>query len=154
MKLLSLSNSNLVVMVDNEDFERVNQFTWFEVKTESSVMIRSKISGKSRSLSSFIMTTYEMYDHKDRDPYNNQKDNLREADHSQNMCNRRKFKNSKSPYKGITRTRNKTKWQVQLQVDGNKMHFGNFISPIEAAKAYDKAARKYHGEFANVNVPH
>lgn len=30
---------------------------------------------------------------------------------------------------------------------------GCFKDEIEAAKAYDRAARKYHGQFASVNFP-
>jgi hypothetical protein len=30
---------------------------------------------------------------------------------------------------------------------------GNFNSEIQAAKAYDQTAKKYHGEFAALNLP-
>ena len=33
------------------------------------------------------------------------------------------------------------------------IHIGTYISEIEAAKAYDEAAKIHHGEFANLNFP-
>ena len=43
------------------------------------------------------------------------------------------------------------KWTAQIKVDGKHIHLGYFQSEKEAAKAYDKAALKYFGEFANPN---
>jgi hypothetical protein len=36
-------------------------------------------------------------------------------------------------------------------VDGKRIHLGHFTCLIKAVKAYDKAAPKYHGEFARLN---
>jgi hypothetical protein len=46
-------------------------------------------------------------------------------------------------YRGVNKTTN-GKWYV-------KLHKGSFDSAAEAAMAYDKAAKKYHGEFATLN---
>ena len=37
--------------------------------------------------------------------------------------------------------------------NGKKIWVGRFDNEIDAAKAYDETARKYHGEFARLNFP-
>ena len=43
------------------------------------------------------------------------------------------------------------KWRAAIRENGRSRHIGCFEDEVEAAKAYDKAAEKYHGEFATLN---
>ncbi len=45
------------------------------------------------------------------------------------------------------------KWRVRIGVNGTSLRIGKFSDEIEAAKAYDRAARKHHKEFAVLNFP-
>jgi hypothetical protein len=77
--------------------------------------------------------------------------NLRECSHYENMRNRYKNSNNKSGYKGVSWSKDKQKWLVQLMVNKNRIHVGLFNDINDAAEAYKLAAIKYHGDFAKFN---
>jgi hypothetical protein len=94
-------------------------------------------------------------DHKNRDGLCNLQNNLRTCLQHQNGCNRTGWDNSYSKYKGVGWITNKTKrvkrWTASITVKRKKFCVGYFLTEIEAAIAYDEAAKKYHGEFATLN---
>ena len=69
------------------------------------------------------------------------------------MQNRRKIKNTASKYVGLWRDNRRNQWFARLTFNKKKIWLGSFDSEIEAAKAYDRAAKKYFGEFARLNFP-
>jgi hypothetical protein len=92
-------------------------------------------------------------DHINGNSLDNRKANLRSATRQQNCWNSSKRRTGLSKYKGVSRNKRGRPWKAQLIVDGKRMYFGCFDDQIEAAKAYDKAARKYYGDFAALNFP-
>ncbi len=93
-------------------------------------------------------------DHINGDSLDNRKANLRSATHLQNCWNARKSPQSAySKYKGVTFDKMRQKWNAQICVNGKRIFLGTFKDETEAAKAYDKAAKKYFGEFAALNFP-
>lgn len=87
-------------------------------------------------------------DHINMNQSDNRICNLRLATRSQNQCNRGLQSNNTSGYKGVSRHRNK--WAAYIKVKRKRTLLGLFNCPTAAHFAYCQAAKKYHGEFANV----
>jgi hypothetical protein len=101
-------------------------------------------------------------DHINHNGLDNRKANLRVSTHKQNVWHRRKFSGrtydglkrpSRSRYKGVDWSNDIKRWRVRIRVNGKRIYLGSFDNEIDAAKAYDIAAKKYRGEFAFLNFP-
>jgi hypothetical protein len=89
-------------------------------------------------------------DHKDQNPLNCRKDNLRVCTHSQNMQNRKPKKGKR--YKGVAYLKKNNKYSARITANGKTTFLGLFVDAEKAAKAYDAAAVSLFGEFARLNT--
>lgn len=161
-------------LVDDADYEWLNQWEWSANVCKSTVYARRIIYSKSKKveirmhrLILGIIGSKLHGDHKDHNGLNCQRNNLRKVTQKQNNKNKSKEYNCTSKYLGVVfRTftkkwysKRKLKWFISvsngwvagISINGIKSHIGYFKNEIDAAKAYDEAAKKYHGEFANLN---
>jgi hypothetical protein len=93
-------------------------------------------------------------DHINHNGLDNRKANLRLATCAQNSYNRRQFrKNKSSKYIGVSWKEWTKNWAAIICYKRENIIVGYFKDEIQAAKAYDQAAKKYHGEFASLNFP-
>ncbi len=78
---------------------------------------------------------------------------MRLATHSQNCYNKKIRKKGTSKYRGVSLERKTGKWRAKIYFNGKYMNLGSFEIEEDAARAYDAAAKIYHGEFASLNFP-
>lgn len=90
-------------------------------------------------------------DHIDCNKANNKFSNLREADKTENNCNRGKQTNNKSGYKGVTRYSSTNSFRAQITYRNKQIHLGYFKTREAAFDAYKKAAERLHEEFARTS---
>lgn len=58
-----------------------------------------------------------------------------------------------SQFRGVMWDKHRHKWIAQISIDDVTRRIGRFDDEVDAAKAYDEAARRFHGEVARVNFP-
>lgn len=140
-------------LVDDEDYEYLNQFKWFYNNGYACKMLpRNGKPQKATFIHKLVMNNpSKRVDHINGDTLDNRKENLRLVTHSQNIINSKKRKNCTSKYKGVFRNKKANKWQAQIRVKQKAIHLGYFTDEVKAAKAYNKAAIKYFKEYARIN---
>jgi len=165
MKEIKLSkrgkNKNLwlVALVDDEDFEYLNQWNWCVTFAKHTAYAQrgDYSNGKKKTIlmHRLILGLTDPKidgDHKDHNGLNNQRSNLRIATRSQNICNTILKKQFSSKYKGVFFYKRSGLWRVQIRVNHKVTYLGSYATEEQAAIVYNEAALKQYGEFANLNT--
>lgn len=149
-------------LIDEADADLVAGRRW-RIHKSGGTSARPYVASGSVCNGTFVMlhrlivgaTDGELVDHRNGDGLDNRRANLRTCTHTQNMQNRKVHSNNRSGFKGVYLHKHKGPncWYAQLKVNGKRVHVGAFLTAEEAARAYDEAAIKHHGEFARLNFP-
>ena|ERR1039458_10194213 len=180
MKIVPLNGAKAagrVALVDDEDCDLVMQYRWHVWERYSKRNPGGQPShggpyahtGIKRGVNSWtnlsmhkLLTGWPRTDHEDHNGLNNQRANLRPATGSQNAANTRPQDGRSSRFKGVCWSQPKSrpgqkprqaKWVVHIGINGEQRHLGLFVDEVDAARAYDAAARELFGEFACLNLP-
>ena len=144
-----------ITLVSDEDFIFLSGYDW-RLKENRRVVcsggyvdgINSRLIHRIIAKRAGIDCTNEI-DHIDRNPLNNQRENLRAATRSQNSMNSKIPVTNTSGYKGVYWRKERKKWYAKIRVGDSAFYLGSFTTPEEASEAYNKAADHYFGEFAS-----
>jgi len=124
---------------------------WFELKgcvNKSTGYIRVKINNKKYQYHRVVYYIHNngwdiddtcrdnIIDHIDRNPSNNNIENLRVVTNQQNLWNQDR--------KGYSFHKTNRKYRARIMVDGKDKHLGLFENPEDAHQAYVEAKKKYH----------
>lgn len=146
-------------LVDMEDYARVSALKWqVHIEPDGRLYATAHVPGSGQGGKSVLMHRFVKgvtdpkikIDHKDGEGLHNWRDNLRIANNRQNISNQKKHKDCKNQFKGVSRLPNGT-WRASITVQYKKKYLGRFATEELAARAYDEAARRLHGEFAHCN---
>ncbi len=161
MKYIDISTKkfpNVFAIVDDKDFIRINSHKWcprvkkdtvYAVRTDYSVVPPVEVRMHREVLRDCCAPHV---DHRDSNGLNNQRHNLRPCRPWQNAGNMKLPRNNTSGYKGVGWDKQKNKWRTRLFTRSGSVSLGHYFCIIKAAKAYNKAAIEYFGEFANTNL--
>jgi len=147
-------------LVDDEDYDWLMQWKWnYHSDGYATRMSGGRLNRQKILMHRVIMNAPDntevdhINDEGQTDGLDNRRRNLRICLHSENQRNRGKQQNNTSGFKGVSYHVRGKRWYAQIQVNSKKIHVGYYDTPEEAARAYDKAAKQYFGEFTWLNFP-
>jgi AP2 domain len=154
MKQIPLTKGKFA-LVDDEDYERLAAMGKWQCVGRGKKIYAIKMFWKKKHviMHRLIMNASDglEVDHRNGNGLDNQKSNLRVCGCIDNGKNLSKRSDNTSGFKGVNWHKQKSKWRARIQFDFKRIDVGYFDCPIEAARAYNAAALKYHKEFANLN---
>ena len=150
-------------IIDDEDADMVSRFSWHLWRSGRYLYASASVpqSGK-KGVKTEIISLHRLImrfpknsvDHINGNGLDCRKINMREATKSQNRMNSRLQSNSKTGFVGVWMRPEPqpNRYRAHIQLNGKKIILGHFKTAVEAAKAYNVASLKYHGEFGRRNV--
>lgn len=145
-----------IILCDESDKEFIESHTWYAYGNFRNRIEQPYFRNKLGILHRLLINCPKgmFVDHINGNTLDNRKENLRICLKIQNQYNQKKHQGKRhSQYKGVTfRKELKTKpWESFIYKDGIHKRLGYFKTEIEAAQAYDKAAKIAYGDFAKLN---
>ena len=143
-----------VSLIDDCDIEKCKKYIWHvnNYGYVKSILPSSNGVRKEIFMHRYILDADKKYkvDHKSLIKLDNRRCNIRLCTSADNSHNQPKRAGT-SFYKGVHIDRRTRRWIAAITTNYKTHHIGSFVSEVQAAYAYDRAAVIYHGKFAKTN---
>ena len=141
--------------IDAEMIPFIERFSWYINRRSHTSYVYTTRNKKSIGLHRVLMlaTDGQSVDHINHNGLDNRISNLRICTNKQNCANLRPRKKARSGYIGVYFDKEKGTYRAYICQNGRNVYGGAFKNAIDAAKARDKLALSFRGEFANLNFP-
>jgi hypothetical protein len=161
IKLNSRKHKGLIAIVDDIDAD-LSELKWYPNVCQNTTYVyrHARYCENPTPIHRVILARMlqrelskgEDVDHINNNGLDNRRENLRLASPRQNGFNKRISRHNTSGYKGVSWEKAKNKWQAYIKPNRKMISLGRFDSIVDAARAYNVAAREHFGEFAYQNV--
>lgn len=148
MKRIKLTQ-NKYTIIDDEDFKELSKHNWFHSHNYAGRRVGLKNDYMHRIL--INAPKNKSVDHINGNGLDNRKENLRLCTHQQNTRNRKPNLNTFSGFKGVSWHNRDKLWRARITLNSKEITIGYSKIKEKAIEMYNKAALKYHGEFARLN---
>lgn len=146
------ANTNRAFIFDLDDYEKIYNYHWYELKdknTNYSRVCAKRKSGDSWVYLHTIITGKKHIDHQDRDTFNNRKNNLRQCSQANNTRNSSKRSTNTSGFIGVGFDKRRNKWFAEIHYNHKHIFCGSYSNKTDAIRARLNAELQYFGiEFA------
>ncbi len=153
-RLIPLTQGKFAI-VNAADYPAISRYKWTVLAAPNTFYaVRSEGKTQIRMHRQILNAPpHLVVDHINHNGLNNTKKNIRLCTREQNNRNQKPHKNASSKYKGVTWSKKDKTWFARIHKDKKNYHLGSFKKETDAAKAYDKKAKKLFGKFAYLNFP-
>jgi hypothetical protein len=160
MKLISIENSRLQIIVDDEDYDRCSLYKWWLSGTGSVQYPQTTINGNHIYFHHLVMDISNPDGnfpvlHLDDNPLNNQKSNLKQLPKQHNIQGTMRGRDYSdlptSNYIGVTWYRRDKCWHGQITHNRRNYHLVYSQNQELLAKRYNEKALELYGPNAKIN---
>ena len=142
-------NTNRKFYFDLEDYDKIKNYCWFENSNGLRYnSLATKDPETNKRIKMHQLLGFDGYDHRNRNPMDNRKENLRQATHQENNRNHSVAINNTSGIIGVSFDKNRNQWSAGISVNGKWMWLGRHSDKQDAIIARLQAEQKYYKDFA------